>query len=176
LAPAGGSLVPYLLDERNGWAMNMSELKRAVDEAREEGKHVRGLVFINPGNPTGQCLSQDNLRELIKFAKKEHIVLMADEVYQENIYQVSLPLSRCRRQGGNGESRTKQRQQGSSQNTSRAFGADGTSTTVLQLQKGVKRWRVRISGQEENAKKGRIVRVGLQTNAPLCCTGCRAWM
>jgi glutamate--glyoxylate aminotransferase len=82
--------VPYLLDEGNGWALKISELKRAVDEARREGKHVRGLVFINPGNPTGQCLSQDNLRELIKFAHKEHIVLMADEVYQENIYQVCL--------------------------------------------------------------------------------------
>lgn len=36
----------------------------------------------------GQCLSYDNLRELIKFAYEEKIVLMADEVYQENIYQV----------------------------------------------------------------------------------------
>jgi len=39
---------------------------------------VRGLVFINPGNPTGQCLSRDNLEGLIKFAYDERVVLMCD--------------------------------------------------------------------------------------------------
>jgi glutamate--glyoxylate aminotransferase len=46
------------------------------------------MVFINPGNPTGQCLTEGNLRDLVKFAHKEKVVLMADEVYQPNIYQV----------------------------------------------------------------------------------------
>lgn len=46
------------------------------------------MVFINPGNPTGQCLTEDNLRDLVKFAHQEKVVLMADEVYQPNIYQV----------------------------------------------------------------------------------------
>lgn len=78
----------YFLDESKGWAMNVSELKRSVSEARADGIAVRGIVFINPGNPTGQCLSAANLQELIKFAYDEHLVLMADEVYQENIYQV----------------------------------------------------------------------------------------
>jgi aspartate/methionine/tyrosine aminotransferase len=40
------------------------------------------------GNPTGQCLSYQNLQDIIKFAHEEGIVLMADEVYQTNIYQV----------------------------------------------------------------------------------------
>ena len=52
------------------------------------GTNVRGMVFINPGNPTGQCLSEANLRDLVRFAHKEKVVLMADEVYQPNIYQV----------------------------------------------------------------------------------------
>ena len=39
---------------------------------------VRGLVFINPGNPTGQCLSRDNLEDLIKFAYDERVALMCD--------------------------------------------------------------------------------------------------
>lgn len=55
---------------------------------RSKGIDVRALVFINPGNPTGQCLTYDNLKELIKFAYEEKVVLMADEVYQPNIYQV----------------------------------------------------------------------------------------
>lgn len=59
-----------------------------VADTRAQGIAPRGIVFINPGNPTGQCLSYDNLAELIKFAHEEKLVLMADEVYQENIYQV----------------------------------------------------------------------------------------
>jgi aspartate/methionine/tyrosine aminotransferase len=39
-------------------------------------------VFINPGNPTGQCLSEINVEDLVKFCYDERIVLMADEVYQ----------------------------------------------------------------------------------------------
>ncbi len=54
---------------------------------------VRGLVFINPGNPTGQCLSKENLQDLIKFAYEERVALMCDEVYQENIYQVGIGAS-----------------------------------------------------------------------------------
>ncbi len=43
---------------------------------------------MRAGNPTGQCLSYDNLKDIIKFCHDEEIVLMADEVYQTNIYQV----------------------------------------------------------------------------------------
>lgn len=52
----------------------------------------RGLVFINPGNPTGQCLTEKNLRELIEFCLKERLVLLADEVYQQNVYQDERPF------------------------------------------------------------------------------------
>lgn len=48
--------------------------------------HDSGVVHA--GNPTGQCLSYQNLQDIIKFAHEENIVLMADEVYQTNIYQV----------------------------------------------------------------------------------------
>jgi glutamate--glyoxylate aminotransferase len=93
----GGTLVPYALEETSNWGMNMQKLKSAVDIARKQGKAVRGLVFINPGNPTGQCLSYDNLKELIKFAHDEKIVLMADEVYQENVYQDERPFISARK-------------------------------------------------------------------------------
>ncbi len=44
---------------------------------------LRWIVRISMRHPSlGQCLSADNLRELIKFAYDEKIVLMADEVYQ----------------------------------------------------------------------------------------------
>ena len=43
-------------------------------------------MFINPGNPTGQCLSESDIIKLIKFCYDNRLVMLADEVYQENIY------------------------------------------------------------------------------------------
>lgn len=88
----GGTLVPYYLTEENNWSMEVAELESGVASARRKGITVRALVFINPGNPTGQCLSEKNLRDLIDFCYRERIVLLADEVYQENVYQDELPF------------------------------------------------------------------------------------
>ena len=46
----------------------------------------RVLVVINPGNPTGQVLTRKNIENVIRFAHKHHLFLLADEVYQDNIY------------------------------------------------------------------------------------------
>jgi hypothetical protein len=43
-----------MLDEGRNWALDMASLRNAVSNARRAGKAVRGLVFINPGNPTGE--------------------------------------------------------------------------------------------------------------------------
>lgn len=42
--------------------------------------------MINPGNPTGQVLSRKNIEEVIKFAYEHDLLLLADEVYQDNVY------------------------------------------------------------------------------------------
>ncbi|KAL6496902.1 Alanine--glyoxylate aminotransferase 2, mitochondrial [Orobanche gracilis] len=82
----GGTLVPYYLDEATGWGLEISELKKQLDSARSKGINVRALVVINPGNPTGQVLAEDNQKRIVDFCKQEGLVLLADEVYQENIY------------------------------------------------------------------------------------------
>eukprot|EP01024_Parvocaulis_polyphysoides_P067160 TRINITY_DN7970_c0_g1_i7.p1 TRINITY_DN7970_c0_g1~~TRINITY_DN7970_c0_g1_i7.p1 ORF type:complete len:506 (-),score=88.36 TRINITY_DN7970_c0_g1_i7:298-1815(-) len=82
----GGTLLPYYLDEQQGWGLNIKKLQETVDDARKQGKCVRALVVINPGNPTGQVLELSNQQEIIKFCKENDLILMADEVYQENIY------------------------------------------------------------------------------------------
>lgn len=46
--------ISYYLDEDNAWALDIKELKRALDEARKECD-PRALVVINPGNPTGNA-------------------------------------------------------------------------------------------------------------------------
>lgn len=47
---------------------------------------LRAIVVINPGNPTGQVLSPGSMEALIRFAEKESLVILADEVYQDNIH------------------------------------------------------------------------------------------
>jgi hypothetical protein len=62
------------------------------------------MVVINPGNPTGQVLDRDNQELLIKFCKQEQVVLMADEVYQTNIYAAGKEFFSFKkvRRGGHG--------------------------------------------------------------------------
>jgi len=87
-----GELVPYYLDEENEWGMGLPELKAQLAKARAAGTTVRGLVVINPGNPTGQTLSEENMRDVIRFCVQEMLVLFADEVYQENIWRANRPF------------------------------------------------------------------------------------
>jgi len=82
----GGSPVHYYLNEEKNWELEIKELARSVTEARKKGITPRALVVINPGNPTGQCLQLQNMKEIIDFCFHERLILMADEVYQENVY------------------------------------------------------------------------------------------
>ena len=77
--------VGYYLDEKRNWALDIEELERAIQEGRRRCD-VRAIVIINPGNPTGQVLTRENIEAVIKFAYKENLFILADEVYQHNIY------------------------------------------------------------------------------------------
>jgi glutamate--glyoxylate aminotransferase len=44
-------------------------------------------VFINPGNPTGQCLSGEEVQSLVEWCAQQRVVLLSDEVYQELVYR-----------------------------------------------------------------------------------------
>ena len=83
---AGGVQVNYYPDEDNGWAFDHGLLEEAFVKAREDSINVKGIVVINPGNPTGAVLHEQSIREVIKFAKEHHLAIIADEVYQENVY------------------------------------------------------------------------------------------
>ena len=73
------------MDEARNWALDTHELERSIKEARNKCS-VRAIVIINPGNPTGQVLSRQNIEDVIKFAHKENLFIFADEVYQHNVY------------------------------------------------------------------------------------------
>ncbi|XP_067122180.1 alanine aminotransferase 2-like [Centruroides vittatus] len=78
--------IGYYLDEDNEWALSIDELKNAISKARETCE-PRAIVVINPGNPTGSVLTRENIEKIIKFAYEEKLFILADEVYQDNIYK-----------------------------------------------------------------------------------------
>jgi len=83
---AGGVQVNYYPDEDRDWALDRCMLDESLAKAKAKGVCVKGIVVINPGNPTGAILSQNSIQEMISFAKDNDLVIIADEVYQENIY------------------------------------------------------------------------------------------
>ncbi|GFP88003.1 glutamate--glyoxylate aminotransferase 2 [Phtheirospermum japonicum] len=97
IALLGGSLVPYYLEETANWGLDIVNLRQSVAQARSQGITVRAMVMINPGNPTGQCLSEANLREVLNFCYQNNLVLLGDEVYQQNIYQDERPFISARK-------------------------------------------------------------------------------
>lgn len=77
--------IGYFLNEQKQWGLDLAELQRSIDEAKKVS-HPRVIVVINPGNPTGQVLSRENIEEIIKFSHKNKLFIFADEVYQDNVY------------------------------------------------------------------------------------------
>ncbi|ETN85719.1 aminotransferase, class I/II [Necator americanus] len=77
--------VGYYLNEEKNWSLEESELERAYQESLKKFD-TQVLCVINPGNPTGQVLSRENIETIIKFAHRHNLFLMADEVYQDNVY------------------------------------------------------------------------------------------
>jgi alanine transaminase len=75
----------YYLNEESNWSLEVAELNRALTEAKPHCK-PRAIVVINPGNPTGQVLTKSNIESIIKFAHENKLFIMADEVYQHNIW------------------------------------------------------------------------------------------
>jgi len=81
-----GQQIGYFLDESSGWQFNPSEARRSLAQAKSEGVQPKGLVVINPGNPTGQVMTETEIRGALELAAEENLLVMADEVYQTNIY------------------------------------------------------------------------------------------
>lgn len=82
----GGTSIGYYLDEENNWQLNEQSLVDSITKASEAGINTVAITVINPGNPTGAVLSYENIQMVINFAKKYNLSILADEVYQENIY------------------------------------------------------------------------------------------
>ena len=82
----GGVQVNYYPDEEHDWALKREALETAYTQAVDASVNIKAIVVINPGNPTGAILDADSVHEVIAFAKAHGLTIIADEVYQENLY------------------------------------------------------------------------------------------
>jgi alanine transaminase len=87
LSLLNSTCVPYYLDEAKDWGTDLEAIKSGYKKAVAEGTDVRAIVIINPGNPTGASLSEDDVKSVIDFAAQEKLVILADEVYQTNVFK-----------------------------------------------------------------------------------------
>ena len=66
----GGVQIGYYLDESEGWKLSYEELVKSYNSAIASGVRVRAICVINPGNPTGAVLDEENILMIIRFAKE----------------------------------------------------------------------------------------------------------
>lgn len=83
----GGQLLPYYLDEERNWGLDAEGVQAIVTKAKDDGFTPRAIVVINPGNPTGQVMEREDLEKIIRICHEENIMILADEVYQQNVYK-----------------------------------------------------------------------------------------
>lgn len=79
--------IGYYLDEEHHWSTDPKQIRSLIEENKAKGVKPKALVVINPGNPTGAILSEEDIAAIIDIAAEHGLVLIADEVYQENVFQ-----------------------------------------------------------------------------------------
>ncbi|KAF2123964.1 alanine aminotransferase 2 [Dothidotthia symphoricarpi CBS 119687] len=86
LALLNARCVPYYLNEAQAWGTSIDEIRSSYEKAIKEGTDVKAIVIINPGNPTGGSLPAEDIKSVLKFAAEKGLVVIADEVYQTNVF------------------------------------------------------------------------------------------
>ncbi|HCH31884.1 MAG TPA: aminotransferase [Oceanospirillaceae bacterium] len=78
---SGGSPVHYRCDEENGWQPDLEDMEAKIND------RTRGIVVINPNNPTGAVYSEATLLAIIELARRHKLIIFADEIYDKILYE-----------------------------------------------------------------------------------------
>ncbi len=86
---SGGTPVHYMCDESNGWMPDLDDIRAKITP------RTKGIVVINPNNPTGALYSKQLLQSIVALAREHGLVIFADEVYDKVLYDdvVHTPLA-----------------------------------------------------------------------------------
>jgi alanine-synthesizing transaminase len=72
--------VHYLCDENNGWYPDLADIEAKITEK------TRGIVVINPNNPTGAVYPKHILEGIVALARRHDLIIFADEIYDKILY------------------------------------------------------------------------------------------
>lgn len=72
---AGGKPVHYICDEQSGWYPDIPDIRRKITD------RTKGIVVINPNNPTGALYPKEILQEIVDVAREHELIIFADEIY-----------------------------------------------------------------------------------------------
>ena len=78
---SGGKPVHYMCEEENGWMPSLEDLRAKVTP------RTKGIVVINPNNPTGALYTDELLKGIVAIAREHNLVIFADEVYDKVLYE-----------------------------------------------------------------------------------------
>jgi alanine-synthesizing transaminase len=81
LAKLGIGLNTYYLNEEDGWQPDLDDIRRKITA------RTRGIVLINPNNPTGSVCSRGMLEQIAELARRHNLVIFADEIYDKLILE-----------------------------------------------------------------------------------------
>ncbi len=77
---SGGRPVHYICDEASNWYPDISDIKKKIT------KRTRGIVVINPNNPTGALYPPEILQQIVELARKHELIVFSDEIYDKILY------------------------------------------------------------------------------------------
>ena len=77
---SGGTPVHYLCSEEEGWMPSITDIRAKITPK------TKGIVVINPNNPTGALYSDELLMQIVEVAREHGLVILADEVYDKVLY------------------------------------------------------------------------------------------
>jgi len=80
VALSGGTPVHYRCDEASGWQPDLADIRQKVTP------RTKGIVIINPNNPTGAVYPREVLQQVVQVAREHQLVVFADEVYDQILY------------------------------------------------------------------------------------------
>ncbi len=86
---AGGRPVHYMCDEQANWFPDLEDIKKKITA------RTRGIVIINPNNPTGAVYSTALLQDIIEIARQHDLIIFADEIYDKILYDDVAHRSIC---------------------------------------------------------------------------------